>query len=167
MSIIHDALKKAQSSPQNPKTDPQSETAENPREMSSRNAVIFMISISLVVLFALAGLARIGWHSLAGNPHATARQQAALTIPIQAATNTVSPSTQPASADSVPAPADIISRSFKIEGILDHNGKIVALVNGKIVETGDRIGADTVSSINFSGITLSNGTNIRNIPVEQ
>lgn len=42
----------------------------------------------------------------------------------------------------------------------DENGNKIAIVDGKIVKTGDSLNGNTISNINNNGITFNNGSQI-------
>ena len=53
------------------------------------------------------------------------------------------------------------SKTSEIQGIMsDENGNKIAIVDGKIVKTGDSLNGNTISNINNNGITFNNGSQI-------
>ena len=61
---------------------------------------------------------------------------------------------------------EVIINELKVKGVLLGGNDPMALLEGRIVRIGDKIGAHTITDINRKGILLSHGDKIILIPLE-
>jgi len=157
MSLINDALKQTkQAQPQNPPSNP---PPLLPAESVSQEDVNWLIPIVIVLLFAAAGIFAGLWLSKRVPPAAGVRLAAA-TITQQVETAAAVPAivtNTPPDSNTVavippkpPAP--------KLQGILFSATRPCAIVSGKTVFVGDRMGEFRVAAILKDSVTLESDT---------
>jgi hypothetical protein len=154
MSLINDALKRARESQQ--KNPPRGLTPLMPAETRERNFnwILPALVICLIVaacFFIGLSMARRTVAKIVNTPEAPATQQveSVSVALLQAPTNTE------------PAASIIDAQIFNVQGIMYDPARPSAIVNGKTVYVGDRLGDFRVKQISKNSITLTGpgGTN--------
>lgn len=177
MSIIHDALKKVQqtnntgvSTPPPPYQEPV-RPPEQPKLQDTINIPLLVAALCAVIAMIFAILPQIAPKKTAA-PAASAstlekKQPApeaaapAVKTPSsdsmsKAVANAVSTPVMPAikpAAQKIVDPNDPLS-SIQIEGVMDMNGKKVALISGNVYEEGQTIYGKIISEITFDSLTI-------------
>ena len=177
MSLINDALKQAkQTQQQNPPPTPplQFQPVEPEQPKSARAPLLFVgLALGLIVVVALGGL--FVWfvsQKSAAELHVSART-ANETAKAVTADSPVEPSSTHARA-TVPPPAPVglgtnaltatatveptVSPTPKIQGIAFHETHPTAILNGKTVVIGDRVGGFRVLAITRNSVTVGSDT---------
>ncbi len=170
MSLINDALKRArQTQQENPPPIPplQLKPAE-PEPLNPRRTPLLWVGLGLllVLVVALGGL--VIWlfaQKSAGELRAAARPAA---DPVAAVPVATSPALAPAPAlagpdtntntPAVAAPGPSPAPAPKLQGIAYRPDRPTAVVNGRTVEVGDRVGGFRVLAISRSAVTLGDAT---------
>ena len=153
MSLINDALKRARESQQN--DPPRGATPLMPVEHKERGfnwilpALVILLIIAACFFIGLS-LAKRTVANIADTPEAPATQQ------VESA-----PVTLLKAPMNIDAPAPVIVAPIKVQGIMYDLVRPWAIVDGKTVYVGDRVGDSRVKAISKSTITLEGpgGTN--------
>ena len=155
MSLINDALKQARQSQQN-NPPSSSQPPLRPVESAGRGGIIWFLPTLIILLLVAAGFF-FGLSLLKPTPLPTAtvvkrtsaRQIQVVSNSLPVVTNATSGSN---AVPVVPTPEP------KLQGILYDPTHPSAIVDGKTVFVGSRVGGFRVTAISKSGVTLKNGT---------
>ena len=175
MSLINDALKRARQTHQaNPlPTPPLQFRPVEPGETNPTRAPLRLagLMLALILIVALGGL--VAWfvaHQTAGELRVAAKTTTATTatapvMPPVAAVEPLTTALTPATValETNPPPATVTVEPTKppmpkLQGITFHPTRPIAVVNGKTVVLGDRVGGFQVLAITRDRVTLSSAT---------
>jgi cytoskeletal protein RodZ len=187
MSLINDALKRAQESQQNNPPEPPSVSALRPVEDDRHRGpgLGLLLSLILMLLIVATGILLLQWMQMnrktsgatqnAGEPAASSLALPAVSA--APARKTEPPPTTPEPQTSVQAPPPPVVSApvaapaepvpvatpvapppakleFKLQGISYQPGRSTAVINGKSVHTGDRLGEARITAITAESVTL-------------
>ena len=152
MSLINDALKQARRSQQ--QNAPDAPPPLRPVEPAPRGVGDWLLPLAVIALVVAAAF--FIWLSLAGHkitPAKTPEISAAQPAAIPSAVPVVVPATNTPAASNIVA--TVPPTSPKLQGIV-YGAKSWAIVDGKTVYVGDRVGDSRVKEIAPNSITLEN-----------
>lgn len=156
MSIIHEALKKVQSSLQ--KQTPNDNTNAIVSSMTPESDITpppkpinWLLIISSIVLIGVGGyfIYQQTNKNMPQIRQLISKAHPAKPLGPLAKITATAPALAPTSSNA--ATAD----EFNVQGIMSNNGTTVALINGKIYSIGDSIDGITIADINTNAITLN------------
>ncbi len=194
MSIIHDALKKVQQTNRveaptpPPSPPPAPESVHQPQPAGDKDkisiplliavicAVIAMIFAALPQFMPRKNLSRPAPENMPAQPRVTTRPAPEPVMTATPSSDAMSKAIADAmSAPAMPAPMppatpkafdpnDPIS-SIQIEGVMEQDGKKVALINGNVYEEGQTIYNRIISEITFDSLTVMENGQKRTVPI--
>ncbi|MEI6438206.1 MAG: hypothetical protein WCO69_05610 [Candidatus Omnitrophota bacterium] len=143
MSIIHDALKKVQS--KNPQASPFPEPPPAPASSSPSTVDLTpeTTNRSLMILMAVV---------------LTVTVVVIFAVIFKLAMDT----TQHPKATAQPASAG----GIKVEGVMDRDGKMVALINGDVYEEGQTVEGKVITAITFANVTVMGNNSKLILPIK-
>ena len=170
MSIIHDALKKVQAQtpgqpavkqpqPTGPSIQPQATPALTPDDTRRSLTILMAAVLTVAVIVILAVLFKVATdttqHPGPMTPAVTPVQtpvQTPAQAPTQAPTQAAVPKPQPPRKPA--APLTPAYNGLRIEGIMDMNGKKIALINGNVYEEGQTVNSCLIEAITLESVTI-------------
>ena len=158
MSLINDALKRAREAQRN--HPPSGATPLPPVESPARGGTSWILAVAAILFLAAAGLV-IGLSLFGHKAPPPAVASVPKTPPSPPAKPELAPAPPPVGVVSVPAttnnalpPAAPVESQPKLQGIIFNASRPLAIVNGKTVNVGDRVGDLLVKQILKSSVIV-------------
>ncbi|NLE64697.1 MAG: hypothetical protein GX606_02130 [Elusimicrobia bacterium] len=158
MSIIHDALKKAQKTSCMPASP---EDARGAQEVRNPAPAILAVGLGLAIVIAFWILKDFAREALDRKPMAQAPETPSTPLP-EAAAEKIAPAVMP----QIPTAPEDPATFLRIEGIMDTgSGEKLALINGKVLEVGQAIKGWVIQGISLEQVTIRKDNEEKTIPV--